>query len=593
MHRFLALRWTPGEAPARQRADAAASRLERDKPGWMRLFERRGLLVVMAEDPEDLPLLRLADDAGFVIGALFFGDEPVSEIAPATLSHWLVGKGAGLSEDYWGGYVALLADRARDQAHVIRDPTGARPCYLARRDGLTIVFSDLSDCLAAVPEALEIDDIRLAGFLAHPRLTLARTGLVGVEEILPGQRVSLGRKDQTRATTWRPPLKPGADEDFAQSAHKVREAVFRCARGWSRCGRPILHRLSGGLDSAIVLGALREASARQDIVCVNEYSPAAPEGDERVRARLCAARAGVAFMEYEAASDAVRLERVSGARQSPSPTLAIMGQGDPGFVERFCDFRGALLTSGQGGDHLFHRARSALIAADAVRLAQASAQRLMEVSRLAGISLWSTALTALKHGVLGMPFAAWSRFADRGGLVAEGCLDAAVEEQIAHPWLSGWRSAPPGQVLRVLQLLETPHYFTPSALSEYFVSAPILISQPVIEACLRIPSFVMTEGGVDRALARAAFAAHIPDEVRRFTAKGETTRYFVAVLEANWSVLRETLLGGELLTRPVVKHKRLETLLGRATLADTDSASVLLRCFAAEMWLRSLRALQC
>src|SRR3546814_4383064 len=48
-----------------------------------------------------------------------------------------------------------------------------------------------------------------------------------------------------------------------------------------------------------------------------------------------------------------------------------------------------------------------------------------------------------------------------------------------------------------------------------FASVHPLMSQPIIEVALATPSWAVCEGGVDRARARQAFAADLPDAVIR------------------------------------------------------------------------------
>ena len=47
-----------------------------------------------------------------------------------------------------------------------------------------------------------------------------------------------------------------------------------------------------------------------------------------------------------------------------------------------------------------------------------------------------------------------------------------------------------------------------------------LFSQPLVELCLRIPTYVLTHGGWDRAVARRAFYDDLPPEIRNRRHKG-------------------------------------------------------------------------
>ena len=65
--------------------------------------------------------------------------------------------------------------------------------------------------------------------------------------------------------------------------------------------------LSGGFDSAVVLGCLSHSPARPRITCLNQFAAASHE-DEREYARAAAVRAGVTLLEVPMGSAADRFD---------------------------------------------------------------------------------------------------------------------------------------------------------------------------------------------------------------------------------------------------------------------------------------------
>jgi asparagine synthase (glutamine-hydrolysing) len=172
-----------------------------------------------------------------------------------------------------------------------------------------------------------------------------------------------------------------------------------------------------------------------------------------------------------------------------------------------------------------------------------------------------------------------------------GVLSAAGDNAQAppdHAWLDDLRWTPPARVLRIHQFMQALSYFDEAALPGGARTQPLLLSQPIMETCLRIPPYVMTEGGQERALARAAFADLVSTEVAQRVAKGETTRYFVSVLAANATWIREILIGGRLVDAGIVDGAALDTALTRDWRQDAVSADGLYALVAAECWLRNL-----
>jgi asparagine synthase (glutamine-hydrolysing) len=102
----------------------------------------------------------------------------------------------------------------------------------------------------------------------------------------------------------------------------------------------------------------------------------------------------------------------------------------------------------------------------------------------------------------------------------------------------------------------------------------------------------MTQGGRDRALARAAFADLVPTEVERRTLKGETTRYFAAILAANRAWIADTLSSGYLANCAIVDSGRLAAIARADWRENSLAADGLYSLIAAEAWLQKLHELK-
>jgi asparagine synthase (glutamine-hydrolysing) len=150
------------------------------------------------------------------------------------------------------------------------------------------------------------------------------------------------------------------------------------------------------------------------------------------------------------------------------------------------------------------------------------------------------------------------------------------------------RTATPARALRMAHLADLQYYHQTSSLSARFVSAPLLTSQPVVECVLSIPPYLMTHGGRERALARAAFEAWLPPKVALRRHKGDTTRYHLKVLERQIAFVREVLLEGELPTRGLVDRAALEETLQRDFIVDARAKAGVMTALVAELWLRRL-----
>ncbi|MBE0547905.1 MAG: hypothetical protein IH627_09685 [Rubrivivax sp.] len=88
-----------------------------------------------------------------------------------------------------------------------------------------------------------------------------------------------------------------------------------------------------------------------------------------------------------------------------------------------------------------------------------------------------------------------------------------------------------------------------------------LLSQPLIELVLRIPTYVLTLGGRGRGLARRAFAQDLPPEIVSRRSKGGLQEQITTILARNLAFARQVLLDGELVRRGLIDRSRLERAL--------------------------------
>lgn len=591
MVRVLMLRWTPADYKARKEAQGLAQRfLSAD--GWTHLIEWRGLILLHRADAAS-PLIASEDTSAQIFGSLFHRAQ-AGDAAPVTMltrpEAYALAESAGrrLIDEYWGGYIGVLTDRGRDFIHVVRDPTGLFPFYRAKLGSLHVAFSDIRD-FAAVGGDLNIRSERVAGFLLQPRLATHETGVEGVYEVRPGECLTFTRDEVRSDILWRP-WAPNREiiDNFEIARERLGETVNASVRAWTHGQSKIALRLSGGLDSSIVLAALAKTEA--EIVCVNEYSAAAPEGDERAFAKAAAERAGKAFLALHIRPEAVKLERLFDAPLFPSPTRTSTDWANREFAESIWDLGAGLVLSGQAGDHVFHRVRTPLIAADAARagLRGKEWRRVaFDTAYASGKSIWEIWNAALRHGHLREALDLLQMWKRSRQLSAPSAQHAPLSAFAAHPWLENWRQWPAGRTLRVALLLDALHYNDPNLLRESVQAVAPLFSQPLIELSLAIPAWVMTKGGVDRALARAAFAEHLPPEILSRSTKGETTRYFAALIGANREVLADTLLNGRLVALGLIDAPAMEQALTTPP-ANAEIVKEIINCFVAEAWLTGM-----
>ncbi len=596
--RVLCIRWTPNDRDGARRGRALAARLTQE--AWKKLCDWRGVMLFAHVDTL-AGVIILPAEFGVIVGPLFERGkaDPVQSIASDEAETLVTTGGAHLFGKYWGPCCALLHNRGYDYFHAVRDPAGGAPLFMHEADQVQVFFTDLEDFIAIWDGELECDHDMVSAYMVQPRLLTCRTAIKNVEELLAGERLSFGRDTWKRDLIWRPVAENKFEvADFDVAAQTLRTAVVASASSWiafnaAQGAQPIVHRLSGGLDSSIVLAALRANDADPaSVICFNEFPEKTPEGDERCLARLAADHFGYALVEHESRADAFSYNRLLDAPLPVRPTHTELSHAAPELAAAINALGARLVTSGQGGDQVLHRRRFAASAVDAAldRVGPSEWFRIArDTARLSRVPIWDTVSETIAH-VCGRRASLFNPLFARTLLGAKDAVAIATEEWRLHPWADVFARHPPARAARAMHIGDLSYYHEPSAVTRAFTTAPVIASLPVVETVLSMPPYLMTLGGFDRSLARAAFANDLPDDIRTRSHKGDTTRFHNRVLERQLPLMREILLDGELVKRCLVDRARLEAVLGRDVIADGSLKGALMSAFVAEAWLRRFTA---
>jgi asparagine synthase (glutamine-hydrolysing) len=596
MYRYIALVWDDGGAQPRAVAEDLRQRVLAISKDWECVQHEPGFAALHAGERRPSSITTpLSDRGGVVFGRLFDRDGAAvpARLDEAESAKVIITRGGRLLDCYWGRYVAAIRDPADGAVRVLRDPSGTLPCFLTTYRGVTLIFSDIEDCVALQVMRFSVNWAYVAAFVPYSSLQIRDTGLLGVSELQPGEAVRISRGVLERSLVWNPfeVAKRQSLQDHDDAVIALHRTVRSCVHAWASVYPVILHNLSGGLDSSIVLSCLRDAPSRPALACINYFSTGRNE-DERKYARLVARQSQVELIEQPLAFEQVMLAKLFEIRRTPRPWFYMYDLEHGPLESRLAASRGITgIFSGSGGDALFFQNRADLAVADHVfdhPFSLSLPRVALDAARVARVSMWP-----LLRAALGLRFARrrWTPLAEAGrsrSLIRPDVIEAVRRSQtLQHPWFEQADGALPGVAWKVMSLSVPPAFydsFNHETMPERVVP---LMSQPLIELCLRIPTYVAIAGGYDRSVARNAFASDVPMEIIRRRAKGGVSRHNTNVLDANLGLIREVLLDGRLVREGLLDREWLEIYLSRETSpADFEYHEILHQHLCTEVWLQ-------
>lgn len=484
--------------------------------------------------------------------------------------------GAGLLR-HWGNFALFSATGNESVAY--RDPSASVGVYRCGDGDATTFVSDagMAAGLGLLTDP-EVDPAFILHWLQYPFLRTQRTGLAGITELMPGMLLSHGASGGWRGSPlWHPTAFTARDtaiRDPVDAAAELRRTAVAVVASQAARGKIVL-RLSGGLDSSIIAACL--ARSGLDCTCIN-FVTASRDGDEREHARVVAGAFGFELIEVGEPPASLLAAPRPAFRPSLNPLLAP-------FERAIAQANGALganlLVDGGGGDNIFCAINTAAPAVDALLRGNGrdAGRAAADIATRANCTIWEVLRSMGRRALRARP-----RWREDRSFLAPNMLLPGPE---LHPWLEDLR-VPPGKREHVEALVHIQHFLDRSA-----YSAPLLhplLAQPLLELCLRIPSWFWVRGGRDRAVARDAFARDLPASILQRRMKGSLQGMLYRAFSALRGDIRHLLLDGELARTGLVDMAAVARALDGE---EWTSDAVQLRISemaAMELWLQSWRS---
>lgn len=205
--------------------------------------------------------------------------------------------GASCVSRFVGMFAFAILDEQAQKLHLVRDPFGIKPLYLARTRRGDLAFASEIPALLALPDVeRRVCPHALAAYLATGATDRgSRTMIRAIEAIPPATIATVSlRGDLARSEEvyWSLAARKNRDMPLKEAAEAVREGFLRNVELHLRSDVPVGAALSGGIDSSSIVAAMRRIGGNAlDIHAFSFVSSEKATSEERY-ARLVAERTG-------------------------------------------------------------------------------------------------------------------------------------------------------------------------------------------------------------------------------------------------------------------------------------------------------------
>lgn len=578
-------------------------------PGhWACVFDSDGLQVYCADRRSGVLDARvLGNNNGIVLGPLFERHAECADdsiCAPAMLDKWqsdaiTQSRGRRLITNYWGNYVAILNDPISKVKLIIKDPSGSLPCMCVRVCDITLIFSCIADCVGLNLLRFTPNWKYITARVLRPGIPCTAAALTEVTEVHRGECLQINpHKDGAlqRQQYWMPADFCDGSHiilDRARAAEALVATVVSSIQTLASCHSSLLLRLSGGLDSSIVLGCLKDAPSKPRITCCTYNTPSA-RANARPWAQIAAESAACELVERILDPRAVDLRKMLTAQPTARPSWII---GDmqiaPIELPLAAEVGASAVFTGHGGDCGLGSLSIDCSLSEYVRhrgIDRGFLQVALQVASCRDLSIWQVlARTIHDWASGGRSFEARraARHASRLTTVAPGIDLEEANGIFEHPWFKVRRPASPAIVNQLGDLTSAPKFYT--AFIDPALPSPERVdpfySQPVVELLLRIPPFLQIDGGRNRGLARQAFAGRVPKVLLDRVWKDRAPQGLSTIVNNNRKFIREQLLDGILAGRGLLNRRALEAALSDAPSSVQHPEGEIMSHLDVEVWL--------
>lgn len=263
--------------------------------------------------------------------------------------HLYEDEGLGFVHHLNGMFALAIWDARERRLVVARDRLGKKPLYYRREPQRLLFASELKSILEVPGVDRQVDPQAVDEYLTYQYVPHPRTIFRGISKLPPAHYGVYADGRWMTQQYWQPDFNYQSTRPLAELTQEVRETVTSAVEMRLEADVPLGAFLSGGVDSALVVGLMQQLSQQR----VKTFSIGFPEKefDETAAAREVATRLGTEHHEFRVEPQCIDvIEKLAWYYDEPFGDSSAV---PTYYVSKLTREHVTVALSGDGGDELF------------------------------------------------------------------------------------------------------------------------------------------------------------------------------------------------------------------------------------------------
>ncbi len=532
-------------------------------------------------------ILPLCNKHGVFIGRMFNRDDYLPASFKSSDTHALIQNPPLLLKKWWGRYVGSLYNPQTQVLTLMRDPQGLSTLFYTINQNGIIFSSDLALLYDAMQKKPSINLHYFAEYVTNKNFASSRTPFVGIQELLPGQGLTVqANGDYNYEILWDVSALKGSfinDEEAFQE--ELRHTLKSSLKAWTRESSGICLELSGGLDSSSLLILLRDIFPESNtIIGVNYFDSKVASANEKEYAQEVADLCNVPlhFIDWQ---NSQLLDPLPPSWRPNKPnTFLIYYNTSQQLFDLATQYNCSEIMNGQGGDHVFVAPLPIDSLADYwLDNGFGDITKLMnELRNINRMPLWilmRTMIASIAHYYCNTK---------KKIILNTSFLDPSFAQSYKEQefyLIKKLKRFYPAKIKQIESLFHAAAYADRNQRIFDVTMTHPLLSQPLVELGLRIPTYQSFRNGYDRIFLRKAISRIKQPKALWRNRKGETTSSVIKLYAHNAAKIHDTLLQGRLVRDGLVNKKWLQEQMLKIRHGKADNLWSITHLLTAQMWL--------